>query len=177
MLLTVLDYQMRGITIERAMQHYRQHARQKVSNFEELKALLAQYPNTKEGNLLVAQYLWGYKYWTRVELLRRFVDYFESVEVTSQEKLKQWATTVDFEKDFKGKIKGAGLAIFQWLVMRQGIETIKPDVWIHRFIQKTLGYKVNDKTAVKVLEQVAKTMNIKAYELDWRIWEHERRQP
>lgn len=173
MLLTVLDFQLRGITVERAMTHYQKHAQRKVNNFAALKNLLATYSDTLEGNRQLAQYLWGYNYWSRVELLRRFVNYFEEQGVTTQEQLKQWAERADFERDFKGRVKGAGYAIFQWLVMRQGIETIKPDVWIHRFIRDTLGYSVSDETAVAMLKEVALELDIKAYELDWRIWRYQ----
>jgi hypothetical protein len=93
--------------------------------------------------------------------------------VTTQEQLKQWASEAVFERDFEGKIKGAGFAIFNWLIMRQGIETIKPDTWIHRFIENALGYSVSDQSAVALLKNVAQEMGIKAYELDWRIWENQ----
>jgi hypothetical protein len=175
--LTVLDFQMQATTIGRAIGHYRQHAQKDVADFTALKNLLATYPNSREGNQQVAQYLWGYNLWTRVELLRGFVAYFEARGVTTQKQLKQWAFEVDFERDFKGKIKGAGLAIFKWLVMRQGVETVKPDVWIHRFIQDALGYPVSDETAVELLEKVAQEIGVRAYELDWRIWEYQRSRP
>ncbi len=56
------------------------------------------------------------KYWNRVSLLRKLVTYFESIGVTSQEKLAHWANTSDFEKDFSGKIPGMSFAIYQWLI-------------------------------------------------------------
>lgn len=177
LLLTVLDFQMHGIAVERAMHHYRQHAQKEITGFAELKTLLSQYPDNREGNLLIAQYLWGYNHWKRVELLRRLVAYFESNNVITNEQLKQWASKVNFETDFKGKVKGAGFAIFKWLLIRLGVETVKPDIWIHRFIRDTLGYSVSDETAVEVLEQVAQAIGIKAYELDWRIWEYQRSRP
>jgi hypothetical protein len=175
--MTVLDFQMHGTTVKRAIAYYQQHIQKDIADFTALKNLLAEYPDTREANLQIAQYLWGYKHWKRVELLRRFVVYFEAQGVTTQEQLKKWAAETDFERDFKGNIKGAGLAIFQWLVMRQGVETVKPDVWIHRFIEEVLGYSVNDETAVEALENVAQEIGIKAYELDWSIWEHQRGSP
>ncbi len=177
LLLTVLDFQMRGTTVERAIDHYRQHAQKEIANFIKLKNLLAKYPDTQEGNRQIAQYLWGFNHWKRVELLRKLAAYFEANGVTTQEQLKQWAAKVDFERDFKGKVKGAGFAIFKWLVMRQGVETVKPDMWIHRFIQDVLGHSVSDETAVEVLERVAQEIGVKAYELDWRIWEYQRSRP
>jgi hypothetical protein len=173
LLLTVLDYQLQGVTIGRAMEYYRQHARTNVADFASLVNLLSTYPDDRDGNQAVAQYLWGYNYWNRVVLLRRFVAYFAQSGVTTQEQLKQWANESNFDRDFKGKVKGAGYAIYQWLIMRQGIETIKPDLWIHRFVQDVLGYAVSDQMAVDLLERVAREMGVKAYELDWRIWENQ----
>ncbi|MBP8974617.1 MAG: hypothetical protein KBH93_12140 [Anaerolineae bacterium] len=173
LLITVLDFMMRVIVVKRAIDHYRQHARKEIADFAALKNLLAKYPDTKEGNRQIARYLWGYNLWTRVALLRRFVEYFEARGVTTQEQLRQWAFEADFEQDFKGKIKGADIAIFKWLVMRQGVEAVKPDVWIHRFIWETLGYSVNDQTAAELLERAAQELGVRAYELDWRIWEYQ----
>jgi hypothetical protein len=56
--------------------------------------------------------------------------------------------------------------------MRQGVETVQPSTWNHRFIQAALGYSLSDETAVQVIEKVAQEMGVKAYELDWRIWEY-----
>ena len=173
LLLTVLDFQLQGVIVGRAIDYYRQHTKKEIANFTALKNLLARYLDTREENQKIAQYLWGYNYWNRVELLRKLVAYFEAQGVTTQEQFKRWASKADFERDFKGKIKGAGLAIFQWLVMRQGVETIKPDIWIHRFLYEVLGYSVSDETAIELLETVALELGVKAYELDWRIWEHQ----
>jgi uncharacterized protein (DUF433 family) len=170
--ITVLDFQMRVVTVDRALDYYRQHTRSYVNDLDTLKRLLNNYPDTQQGNLKAAQILWGYNHWTRATLLRRLIEYFEIRGVTSQAQLKQWATVATFEKDFKGQIKGMSLAVFNWLVMRQGVETIKPDVWIHRFITEVFGSSVSDEMAVELLQRVAKELGLKAYELDWRIWEH-----
>jgi len=63
-----------------------------------------------------------------------------------------------------------GYAIYQWLIMRQGIATIKPDVHIRRFIESILNRpNIADKELVTTLEKVAIELGLKAYELDWRI--------
>ncbi|MDQ2687802.1 MAG: hypothetical protein M3Y28_08050 [Armatimonadota bacterium] len=175
-LLTVLDFQMRTTTVERAANYYQKNVKQTVNTHQELKQLLAGQPDTKAGNQEIAQYLWGYRLWTRVALLRRLLHYLESENVTTQEQLKTWANKTTFA-DFQGKVKGAGFAIFKWLIMRQGVETIKPDVWVHRFIAQAISRSVSNETAVVVLEQAAKNLDIPAYELDWRIWEYQRDLP
>jgi hypothetical protein len=173
LLITVLDFQLRGVIVARAMDYYRQHAKKTVADFNGLKALLATHPDTQQGNLEIARALWGYRYWNRAELLRRFVKYFELRGVTTQEQLKRWASTANFERDFKGQIKGTGRAIFHGIVIRQDVDTIQPDTWIHRFLQSVLGYAVSDETAIELLEAVALELDLKAYALDWRIWKYQ----
>jgi hypothetical protein len=68
--------------------------------------------------------------WTRVVMLRRLVKFFESIDVTSQFALERWARSAQFERDFQGKVSGLSYAAFKWLVIRQGVETIKPDAHV-----------------------------------------------
>jgi len=172
--LTVLDFQMHFNAVENAMAYYHANCEQEIRTFEDLRVLLSHYTDDKEGNSAVAQYLWGNCHWTRVALMRRFLIYLGSIGVTTQERLVEWAQTSDFKRDFEGKVKGMGYAIYQWLVMRQGIETVKPDVHLHKFVKAAVGHSVTDKELVRALERVARDLDLKAYELDWRIWEHEK---
>jgi hypothetical protein len=141
LLYTVLDFMRRGVVVEKAVIHYRRNVREQdsIQDHESLKHFLARYPNDREGNRQAAQYLWGNNFWDRIELLRRFIQYFEGQGITNQVELEKWAEQADFERDFEGKVFGAGRAIFQWLIMRVGVETIKPDVRIHSFIKETIG--------------------------------------
>jgi hypothetical protein len=66
--------------------------------------------------------------------------------------------------------------VFQWLVMRQGVETVKPDVHVRRFAERSVGRTLNDQAVVDVVTRAATILGVKAYELDWAIWEHERGQ-
>lgn len=67
-------------------------------------------------------------------------------------------------------------AIYQWLVMRLGIETIKPDTHLIDFLKSIIHHSFTEKELVDVLEKVAKELGLKAYELDWEIWEYQRGQ-
>ncbi len=174
LLLTVLDFQMQTKAVVNAMNFYRKNRWNAIRNLKELKALFDKYADDKEGNTKIAQFLWGYKLWTRVAFLRKLVIFFESIEVTTQENVKLWAQNSDYEKDFEGKIKGLGYAVYQWIVMRQGIETVKPDVHLRRFVESVVTQSFTDKELVDVLEKAACQLGIKAYELDWKIWEHQR---
>lgn len=172
--LTVLDFQMAGTTVSRAMSHYRENRWDEVRDFESLRQLLSEYPDDEQGNTVIAQFLWGYRYWNGVSLLRRLISFFQSIDVISQDALRHWSRTRDYEKDFKGKVPGMGYAIYKWLVMRQGVETVKPDVHVRRFVESVISRRLKDQELVAVLEEVAARLDLKAYELDWRIWEYQR---
>ena len=174
LLITVLDFQMHKVAIENAIRYYKDNRFDEIRTFSDLKQLLSKYPDDKEGNTAVARYLWGNKHWNRGSLLRKLVAYFESIGVTSQGALSHWAAKSNFEKDFQGKIPGMAYAIYQWLVMRQGIETIKPDTHLIRFVESITQHSFTEHELVTVLEKVAKELGLKAYELDWRIWEYQR---
>jgi len=66
---------------------------------------------------------------------RRDARYCRSVGVVNEERLKQSALTSTFEKDFEGRVKGLGPAVYRWLVMRQGVDTVKPNVHVRRFAE------------------------------------------
>ena len=161
-------------TVEKAAKHYKDRVKFQLNDFADLQNLLAKFPDDQEGNTRVAQYLSGYNLWTRVGLLRRLLKYLGERGITTQEKLKEWAFQSDFNRDMAGKVKGIGFGIYKWLVMRQGVETIKPDIWVHRFLKKSIGRDLDDSETVKILEAAAKEIGMKAYELDWRIWESQR---
>jgi len=174
LLLTVLDYQLRGHIVEKAIAFFREKRRSEIRTADDLKGLLARYPDDDNGNTRLAQYLWGYRYWNRAHQLRELLAYFESIGVMSQEALRQWAGRSSFEGDFKGRIRGLGFAVYQWLVMRQGMPTIKPDVHVRRFVESIIRRSLTDDELVQALEEVARRLGLKAYELDWRIWEYQK---
>ena len=131
--LTVLDFRMRGRVIVRAMDHFRNNRWDEIRTLDHLQSLLSHRPDDRRGNTDVALYLGGNRLWTRTTLLRKLAAYFRSIGVISQDALNQWARTSDYERDFKGKIPGMAFAIYKWLLMRQGVETVKPDVHLIAF--------------------------------------------
>jgi len=174
LLLTVLDYQLRGHIVEKAIAFFPEKRRSEIRTADDLKGLLARYPDDDNGNTRLAQYLWGYKCWNRAHQLRELLAYFESIGVTSQKALKRWAQFSNFDRDFRGRIPGLGFAVYQWLVIRQGVPTIKPDVHVRRFVKSIIHRSPTDDELVQALEKVARMLALKAYELDWRIWEYQK---
>jgi hypothetical protein len=129
------------------------------------------WPADRAGNTALARHLWGYSMWTRAEMLRGLVTYFRAIGVTDQGSLRSWAERAPFERDFKGRVRGLGPAVFQWLVMRQGIDRVKPDMHVHRFAAQAVGRQLSDGDAVEVTVSAARRLGRPAHQVDWAIWE------
>jgi hypothetical protein len=88
--------------------------------------------------------------------------------------LRAWAQGSEFTRDFEGQVKHLGLAAYKWLTMRLGVETVKPDVHLHRFVESAVGHPVGDDELIRALEAVAQRIRRPAARLDWAIWEYQR---
>lgn len=171
---TVLDYQQSTTAVERAFQHFKDNRWDEIRTGEELEQVMSKYPADQEGNTDLAQYLWGYNLWTRAQQLRDLTGYLKQIGVTNQEGLKRWAKSSRFERDFQGRVKGLGIAVYHWLVMRQGVDTVKPDVHVRRFAERAVGRPLSDQNVVDVMVKAAHQLGMQAYELDWAVWEASR---
>jgi hypothetical protein len=171
---TVLDYQTNTKAVVRALEHYKEHHWDELRTREDLRALFVQYPENKEGNIALAEHLWGYKMWTRAQQLRDLVVFFRRAGVVDQPTLKEWAFNSSFKNDFEGEVKGLGHAVYNWLIMRQGVDTVKPDVHVRRFAEQAAGRPLSDQDVVDVVTAAAHQLGMKAYKLDWAIWEASR---
>ncbi len=171
LLLTVLDFQMNTKAVVKAMQYFASRTKQDAADLAGLKLLIGEYPDDKPGNTALAQRLWGYNLWTRAAMLRHLITFFEESNVKDQPSLEQWALGAQFKKHFEGRVKGLGYAVFNWLVIRQGVESIKPDVHVLRFVEKAIGRPVKETIAVEALIRVAKDLDMAVHKLDWAIWE------
>jgi hypothetical protein len=172
---TVLDYQMQAKAVGNALQFYRANRWDEVRTMDDLEGVLARFPDDQEGNTALAGHLWGNRHWTRAHQLRDLTAFFRSIDVADRPALKAWAEQAEFKRDFAGRVKGLGTAVFQWLVMRQGIDTVKPDVHVRRFAEAAVGRNLSDAEVVDLVTRAATELNIPARELDWRIWEAARR--
>jgi len=174
LLATVIDFQMHSTAVVRAIEHYKAKRWDEVRTMADLDALLARYPDDQKGNTALAQYLWRYNLWTRAHMLRGVVEMLRDQGVTEQPALRSWAAQSDFKRDFEGRVKGLGYAVYKWLVMRQGVETVKPDVHVRRFVESAVGRSMTDAQVVAAVEEAAQRLGVKASALDWAIWESAR---
>jgi len=117
--------------VVKALEYFRANRWDEVRTLDDLDTLLSRFPDDQQGNTALAVHLRGYKFWTRAERLRRLARYLRCIGVTERESLKAWAQVSEFHRDFDGRVTGLGPAVFQWLVVRQGVDTGKPEspVW------------------------------------------------
>jgi len=168
--LTVLDLQLRNVIVNSAIEHYRRHRWNEIRTLQELQEALARFPDDRDGNRDAARYLWGYLYGDRLGRLRGLANWMQDHGIIDQDRLREWAHTSS-AADFVGQIKGLGAAAYAWLVMRLGVDTVKPDLWIHRFTQQAIGRDLDDTTLVDVITEAAHRVGRQARELDGGIWE------
>ncbi len=171
LLVTVLDLQMNTVTVERSIQHYRDHRWGELRTLDQLADLLRRFPDDKEGNRQLARYLWGNNLWTRAGRLRSLAAFLAGEHLRTQAELRAWAKRSDFQQDFAGRVPGLGPAAYQSLLMRLGVDTVKPDVHVRRFVEEVVGHAVTDAELVRALTEAARVLGRSPRDLDAAIWE------
>ncbi len=170
---TVLDYQNQAAAIQKAEDHYRANHYDEIRTLDELEAVLERFPEDRDGNDQLAQYLWGNHHWRRAQELRGLVRYFRERDVTTLRRLRTWARK-SRQEDFVGHIKGLGPAVYRSLVMRMGVDTVKPDVHVLRFVSGAVGRRATQDEAVASLEEVADRLGVPARDLDWSVLRYQK---
>ena len=171
---TVLDYQNQAAAIEKAVDHYRANHYREIRTLDDLEAVFERFRPDRDGNDELAQYLWGNHHWRRAGELRGIAAYFRERNVTTLRRLRTWATQSQ-QEDFVGHIKGLGPAVYRSLAMRMGVDTIKPDVHVLRFVSAAIGRKASQAEAVDGLTEVASRLGVPARDLDWSVLEYQKR--
>jgi hypothetical protein len=86
-------------------------------------------------------------------------------------RLTAWATAAKpSDYDALG-IRGFGLSGFQYLRILFGVQTVKPDRHICRFVSKAVGRTVQDVQALSLLEAAGRHLEWQLSALDFAIWE------
>jgi len=86
------------------------------------------------------------------------------------ERLQAWAASVRPSDHKSVGVRGFALSGFQYLRMLFGVQTTKPDIHIIRFVSKVVRGKVNDVTALTLLEAAAEKARLPLREVDGEIW-------
>jgi hypothetical protein len=175
-LLTVLDFHMQAPVVDDALDHFHEHVQfQHVHTHQDLKAVLNRFPDTEEGNKDASRFLWNNQHWMRAGLLRQFLMFLDSINVSDQPSLHAWARQAAFAPDFKGKVKGLGIAVFHWLMLRCGVDTIKPDVWVINFGQRVVGQRLSEEKLIKAFTDIAPLVGESLSGIDGTIWHFEKK--
>jgi len=174
-LLTVLDFHMQAPVVEDALDYFREHIQFKhVHTHQDLKDTLNRFPDTEDGNKQASRFLWNNQHWMRAALLRQFLLFLDAINVSDQPSLYAWAKQAQFVRDFKGKVKGLGIAVFHWLILRCGVETIKPDVWVINFGQRVVGQRISEEKLIKAFTDIAPLVGESLPTIDGTIWHFEK---
>ena len=176
---TVVDFQMHATAVGRALAFFADARPDGLSRVTDLTPYLGRFPDDEAGNKTLARSLTGAELWTRFGLLRSLVDFLESIGIDDLEGLRSWALGADFHRDFEARVRdvaggrtyGLGPAVFNWLVMRLGVETVKPDVRLRRFVGGAIGRTVSDPEIVESVTCIATPLGLSPRTLDWSIWE------
>lgn len=175
-LTTALDFQMQGIVVSNALAYFREQVQRQhgIDTHGQLQAVLDSFPDTEDGNKAASQFLWKNSHWTRIGLLRRFLPFLASVNVTDQASLHAWAQQADFERDFKDRVKGLSVAVFHWILIRCGVSSIKPDVWVINFAQRVTGKRFSEGPLVEIFTKLAPLLGESLETFDVTIWYYEK---
>jgi len=167
-----LDFLMNTEVVDKATKYFNEtHG---ATTHEQVEALLARYPNTKEGNLSLAKFLWNYNLWSRAEFLRAITKRLADLEIRDQQSLECWVKKADFKREVKGQFRAGGHSIgpvlFDWLQLRCGVETVKADRHVKNFVSDAVGRRVTAAEAKRGVMAVAKDSGRRASLLDSAIW-------
>lgn len=187
LMLTVLDLQLHNTIVNKAILHYRSRHHDELRSLDDLVAALETFPANSDGNREAAKHLWGYQYGDRLGRLRDLITWATKNGIIDQATLRAWAyqgdrsapsnIVSDYRRDWAGQIKGLGPAAYCWLLMRLGVDIVKPDSWLHGFLKRSTGRDLDDMDLVQEICGAAGRIGRKARELDAGIWESERGGP
>jgi len=84
--------------------------------------------------------------------------------------LPRWAELASPADSAAFGVRGFGLAGFQYLRMLFGVQTVKPDTYIKKYVLDVVGRKVSDMDCVLLIELAGLVLGWPVREIDGRIW-------
>jgi hypothetical protein len=114
---------------------------------------------------------------TMQEVAKALLQYGAEQKLTSEDEIAEtWAShSTDPEvASIVDSVRGIGPALFQYLRLLSGVETIKPDVWVRSELEK-IGVPVkllSDEGIVAVAKQLSDALKIPLSVLDQLLWRY-----
>jgi hypothetical protein len=71
-------------------------------------------------------------------------------------------------------VKGCGPVTWSYFRMLLGLEDVKPDTWVMRFVQDAVPGVTLTEVASRLVHEVAALMGVSATDLDHAIWRYQR---
>jgi hypothetical protein len=171
--LIVLDYRSTPEAVYKALDHYKRRLWDHIRTMEDLEAFLAHYPDTQPGNLEAGAQLWGFRAERRLRELRGVVKFFRSKGVVNQQELVRWAKNSNW-RDFMGQVRGLSLQVYEAILTRQGLGSLKPAPHLSDFVSSSIGHSLPDDDVVEVVTRAAQNLGLPPRELERRIYEKEK---
>lgn len=147
-----------------------------VTSLRELRALIDSFPSPAAFTETVL----NYRDSARAATLSAVLDFAVAVcerhaRDSELAALQRWATSAR-PGDYKTlKIRGFGIAGFQYLRMLFGANTTKPDVHIRKYVGQAIDRPVSDVEALQLLEAAAAKGQLSVRDFDTSIWERSAR--
>ena len=112
----------------------------------------------------------------RSEALLGVVEWLDRIQhnysaPTERARLEEWAKSAKPQDYLTVRVKNFGIAGFQYLRMRFGADTVKPDVHINRYVGAAMGRTVDEMEAIRLLEEAARIAGVPARRIDGMVWE------
>jgi hypothetical protein len=139
-----------------------EHEHKETTTVSDLQALMRSYDSPHQ----FVQKCLNYNHADRADTLMAVVDYLVTVG-----DLSEWARTADVAGYRQLQIRGFGIAGWQYLRMLFGADTVKPDIYIKRYVEQVIGKPIGDEQLVRLFEDASRTAGLSAIDVDNAIWE------
>lgn len=143
-----------------AVRYFCQHARHRLGleSLRDLQALLAQYPQSEEGDGEVARLLCNVQTRAHVRALRVLLWFMAAYDITELVQWHAWMGTPGFEEALRESLDtlGAVAAVLLW----QSKSGRTDHAWVLRFARRTLGRSVSEGHAMLAFRDAAEAMGV-----------------
>lgn len=143
-----------------AVRYFCQHARHRLGleSLRNLQALLAQYPQSEEGDGEVDRLLWNVQTRAHVRALRVLVWFMAAYDITELVQWHAWMGTPGFEEALRESLDtlGAVAVVLLW----QAKSGRTDHAWVLRFARRALGHSVSEGPAMLAFRDAAEAMGV-----------------
>jgi hypothetical protein len=143
-----------------------------ITSLRNLRELIASYPTPLDFSIVELDY----QDVRRAATLVGVIDFLIREQIrfggaSESECLLQWAKSVTPSDYLTVRVPGFGLSGFQYLRILLGVQTLKPDIYIQRFVSSAVGWKVDDVEALMLSEEAGQRLGWPLADLDYAVWE------